>query len=84
MEKKISFILALILLLNMVTVPIVLADSPVTSTPIYEAYLDVELVAADNKWGTITEEIASFLKSEDNSLDVKSYRKKNTLLLRKK
>jgi ankyrin repeat protein len=71
MEKKISFILALILLLNMVTMPIVLADSPVTSTPIYEAYLDVELVAADNKWGTITEEIASFLKSEDNSLDVK-------------
>ncbi|MFX3632059.1 MAG: stalk domain-containing protein [Candidatus Pristimantibacillus sp.] len=44
------------------------ADSPLTSTSIYQAYLDVEIVAEAHSDG-LTDNVAAFLASDRNSLD---------------
>lgn len=49
------------------------ADSPLTSTPFCDAYIDdYEMVARASESGTMTEEIAEYLASEDTPLDVKA------------
>ncbi|MNB82477.1 hypothetical protein D3C75_292870 [compost metagenome] len=49
----------------------VYADSPVTSTAIYKAYLDVDIVAAAEKSG-LNRTVADYLASSGNPLDVKA------------
>lgn len=48
------------------------ADSPLTSTPIHEAYTDVDMVVKAKKKGNINAEIAEFLSSKANSIDEKA------------
>jgi hypothetical protein len=48
------------------------ADSPLTSTPFYEAYLDYEIVKKANESGVMDEEFANFLHSKKNPIDVKA------------
>lgn len=50
---------------------VVHADSPLTSTPIYEAYLDVEIVEEAHSDG-LTNAVAAFLASNKNPLDEKA------------
>ena len=58
----------LILLISQYT----FADSPLTSTDFYKAYLDVPLVQkALNSKGKITNEMMAYINSETNSLEVK-------------
>ena len=48
------------------------ADSPLTSTPIHEAYSDVDMVVKAKKKGKMNSEIAEFLSSKVNSIDEKA------------
>lgn len=48
------------------------ADSPVTSTPFYEAYLDVKMVQRAHLEGVMGIEIAEFLTSPENPVDAKA------------
>ena len=48
------------------------ADSPITSTPFHEAYLDVKIVKKAAESGVITGEIAAFLSDPQNPVDVKA------------
>lgn len=49
------------------------ADSPLTSTPFCDAYIDdYEMVARASESGTMTEEIAEYLASEGVPIDVKA------------
>ena len=47
------------------------ADSPITSTPISEAYKDIPMVPKAVKAGVLTDEIAAFLLNEDLPIDQK-------------
>ena len=60
--------LSFVLLLNST---VAYADSPVTSTPFYTEYLDVDIVQASEQ-GTINAEIAEYLADESNPIDVKA------------
>lgn len=65
---KISLVSLLILLLSVRCY----ADSPLTSTDFYMAYLDVPIVkAAADKPNVLTEEMMAYLHDEANPLDVK-------------
>lgn len=48
------------------------ADSPITSTKFYEAYLDVKMVQRAHLEGVMGLEIAEFLSSPENPIDVKA------------
>ncbi len=49
-----------------------LADSPITSTDIYKAYTDIEMVKYAKKHLKMDEKIANYLHSADVSLDIKA------------
>lgn len=62
----------LFVLLLITSVPAIgFADSPVTSTPIYNAYLDQEIVRQAQAEGTLTTEIVDYLKNPNNPRDFK-------------
>ena len=48
------------------------ADSPITATDFYEAYMDVKMVERAHLEGVIGLEIAEFLTSPENPIDVKA------------
>ena len=48
------------------------ADSPVTSTDFYKAYIDIDMVKTAKEKGVIDEEIANYLYSSKNPIDVKA------------
>ena len=48
------------------------ADSPITSTPFYEAYLDYDIVEKAHESGVMDEEFANYLHSKENPIDVKA------------
>ena len=61
-------LLILIILISQYT----FADSPLTSTDFYKAYMDVPLVQeALNSKGKITNEMMAYINSETNSLEIK-------------
>lgn len=51
---------------------ILYADSPITSTPFYTAYNDIEMVRRAEKSGVLTLSIAQFFSSSSNPIDVKA------------
>ena len=51
---------------------VVYADSPVTSTPFSEAYLDVSLIRKARSQGVFTEEMCGFLTNLDIFIDQKA------------
>lgn len=48
------------------------ADSPITATKFYEAYMDVKMVERAHLEGVMGLEIAEFLTSSENPIDVKA------------
>ena len=52
--------------------PIALADSPLTSTEFYEAYMDVKMVQRTHLQNVLGLEIAEFLSSPENPIDEKA------------
>lgn len=69
MKKIIAIIcFSFVLLFNSTTA---YADSPITSTPFYKEYLDIDIVKASEQ-GTINVEIAEYLSDESNPIDVKA------------
>jgi len=66
--------LRLITLLSvlLISFSITKADSPLTSTPISDAYKDIDLVVKAENKGKMTMEFAKFLHSDDNSIDEKA------------
>lgn len=50
----------------------VFADSPVTSTDFYKAYINVDIVKTAKEKGVIDQEIANYLYSSKNPIDVKA------------
>lgn len=48
------------------------ADSPLTSTPFYNAYMDLSIVAEAEAEGAVSEDIADFLYDKNNPIDVKA------------
>jgi hypothetical protein len=48
------------------------ADSPVTSTDFYRAYINVDIVKTAKEKGVLDEEIANYLHSSENPIDVKA------------
>ena len=69
--KKILVLVVLIKLLFIFPVAS-RADSPITATGFYEAYLDVKMVERAHLEGVMGLEIAEFLTSPENSIDVKT------------
>jgi hypothetical protein len=62
----------LLLLLLTFSINTVFADSPLTSTDFYKAYLDIQMVQdASASKGRITNEMMEYLDDETNALDVK-------------
>ena len=51
---------------------VVNADSPITSTDFYEAYLHISEVEEANKVGVLSDKIAQYLLDSENSLDKKA------------
>lgn len=49
-----------------------LADSPLTSTNFYKAYLDIDMVKRASETHAMDEEMAGFLSSPDNRVDIKA------------
>lgn len=71
--KKYVFSLFMIGLIFFSMNPItVFADSPVTSTDFYNAYIDVNIVKTAKEKGVIDQEIAAYLHSSTNPIDVKA------------
>lgn len=73
--KGIKLALALILTLVVSTLaPIhsAFADSPVTSTEFFKAYLDKEIVRTADETGGVTEELAEYLADESAPLDIRA------------
>ena len=62
----------LIILLFIFSISLSKADSPLTSTPISDAYKDINLVVKAENKGKMTMEFAKFLHSSDNSIDEKA------------
>ena len=48
------------------------ADSPVTSTPFHQAYLDIEIVGEAKTSGVLTEKTFRYLSSPEHPIDVKA------------
>lgn len=69
MKKTRLIILSLVLFFN---IHALLADSPLTSTPISDAYKDLDVVVRAQKKGKMTMEFAKFLHDGDNSIDEKA------------
>jgi hypothetical protein len=55
-----------------ISLSIVKADSPLTSTPISDAYNDLDIVVRAQKKGKMTMEFAKFLHDANNSIDEKA------------
>ncbi len=68
-KKRIVIAVQLVLLISL---GILYADSPITSTPFYTAYYDFEIVKEAEKSGILTQSIALFLSSSTNPIDVKA------------
>lgn len=64
----------LVLILNLLFLSSVdsFADSPITATDFYEAYQDVKMVQRAHLEGVMGVEIAEFLSSQENPVDVKA------------
>jgi hypothetical protein len=67
MKKLIFIIFALIISVNLLK-----ADSPITSSDIYKAYTDVDMVKYAKKVGKMDEKIANYLNTNDVTIDVKA------------
>ena len=67
-------ILQVVFLLNVLFTfsAVTYADSPITATKFYEAYLDVKMVERAHLEGVMGLEIAEFLTSPENPIDVKA------------
>ena len=67
-------ILQVVFLLNVLFMfsAVIHADSPITATGFYEAYLDVKMVERAHLEGVMGLEIAEFLTSPENPIDVKA------------
>src|SRR3990170_773368 len=70
MKKKLVFVLILKLLFLFPATTH--ADSPITATKFYEAYMDVKMVERAHLEGVMGLEIAEFLTSPENPIDVKA------------
>lgn len=69
---KKAFIPVLIVKLLLLSSAASLADSPITATDFYEAYRDVKMVQRAHLEGVMGVEIAEFLSSPENPIDVKA------------
>lgn len=69
MKKERFIILPLVLLFN---IHALLADSPLTSTPISDAYKDIDIIVKAQKKGKMTMEFAKFLHDKENNIDEKA------------
>ncbi len=68
--RKLNLFIVLFTLLFLIS--LIKADSPLTSTPIHEAYTDVDIIVKAQKKSKMTKEFARFLHSGDNSIDEKA------------
>ena len=68
---KSALVLTLTLALLFLFPKINYADSPITSTPFSEAYLDVKIVQKARAEGVMSLEIAEYLSSPSNPVDIK-------------
>ena len=70
MQKRRIVIAAQLVLF--ISLGILYADSPITSTPFYTAYSDIEMVRIAEKSGVLTLSIARYFSSTTNPIDVKA------------
>ncbi|MGF7050652.1 hypothetical protein J2T13_005202 [Paenibacillus sp. DS2015] len=72
-KRKVIFMMVLLVVVS-VWVPIqsAVADSPVTSTGFYKAYLDEPIVQTANEVGEVTKELAEYLADESAPLDIRA------------
>ena len=67
--KDIKVLICIIILFSS---NVLLADSPLTSTPFHEKYTDVDIVLQAKQLGTINREIANYLHDVNNPVDIKA------------
>ncbi|WP_276357671.1 copper amine oxidase N-terminal domain-containing protein [Cohnella caldifontis] len=70
--SKVVFALILIMVVSVWSIKPAFADSPVTSTEFYKAYLDEEIVQTADKAGGVTKELAEYLADESAPLDIRA------------
>ncbi|HEY9058911.1 MAG TPA: copper amine oxidase N-terminal domain-containing protein [Pseudobacteroides sp.] len=71
MRKFILFLLLFTILLQMFP-QVSFADSPVTNTQFYEAYLDINIVKKAAELRFVSDEIARYLSNKNNPIDIKA------------
>ena len=64
--------LSILTFASLVSLMPLLADSPVTSTAFYTAYLEYQQVKDANKAGVLTKELAHYLVGQENPLGIKA------------
>ncbi len=69
--KKMLMVVLIFVLIPLVSVK-VHADSPVTSTPFSDAYMDIEIVIKAKATGVLDSEMAGYLSSKKNPIDKKA------------
>jgi putative aldouronate transport system substrate-binding protein len=72
MKKKLCSAIIIAIAVSLIFPAISFADSPVTSTQFYTAYLDIDLVKKASMMPYIDEEIAMYLSAPENPLDIKA------------
>lgn len=72
MKKFFVILLSTLLIFNLALMSAAKADSPVTSTPFSNAYLDIEMVKKARTTGELDKEIAEYLSLADQPLEVKA------------
>lgn len=70
--KKIRLVIVFLILTFFIKLQIAYSDSPITSTPFYEAYMDNNMVQKANEKGVIDDEIAGYLLDRTVDLGTKS------------
>ena len=68
-KKRVIIPVQLVLFISL---GILYADSPITSTSFYTAYSDIEIVREAEKSGVLTSSMSKFLSSSANPIDVKA------------
>ncbi|HAA24765.1 MAG TPA: cell wall-binding repeat-containing protein, partial [Ruminiclostridium sp.] len=72
MTKKLCLVIIIAFIFSMMYPSISFADSPITSTQFYTAYLDIEIVEKASEMTNIDEKTIKYLSDPEYPLDIKA------------
>ena len=72
MKKKLCLVIIIAIAISLMSPAISFADSPITSTKFYTAYLDIDVVAKASEMTNIDSETIKYLSDPEYPLDIKA------------